>query len=117
MWPISDESNFAESDSTVVLSASVLGQISLSEILRINSALIVERTEQNLSRLQPLQQALIARLVEGAYGKKLKPSFLANSANASAMPSPVKPSWLNRSCLTIRWPWLSSSGAPSGPAR
>jgi hypothetical protein len=63
--------------------------------------------------VQPLRQRREAGAVEGAYRKKPRRSFLANSINASAIPSCVKPSWLKRSCATMKWPWLSRWGEPS----
>src|SRR5665811_725407 len=41
--------------------------------------------QRNCLALQPLQQRLILGAVKGAHTKKLNCSFLANSANASAI--------------------------------
>ena len=52
--------------------------------------------KKHLTTFQPIHQSLVLGFIERfngwAYRKKLKPSFLANSINASAMPSGVNPS-------------------------
>ena len=66
----------------------------------------------NDTSLKPLQQTAQAALVEGAAGKKLKPSLRANSSKASVIPSrpgiisPSAPiaSWRKRSCSTMKCP-------------
>ncbi len=70
-------------------------------------------TQRRDRYIEPLQQRLIALLVEGAAQKKLSFSLAANSSKASAMPSWVRPSWLKRSCWTTQWPWVSRSRSPS----
>ena len=79
--------------------------------LAVFFAHLAKREDRNL---KPLQQTAQAALVEGAAGKKLKPSLRANSSKASAIPSSVRPSWLNRSCDTTKWPCVSRINVPSG---
>ena len=66
--------------------------VCFSKILRVQTKCAFKLRDFDYRGFQPLRQRRELGAVEGAYRKKLSPSFLANSMKASAMPSCVKPS-------------------------
>src|SRR5258706_5573678 len=64
----------------------------LMEEFGINSLRSLKLRQSYRLTIQLRQECFVSHVIRWDHGKKLNPSFLANSAKASAMPSCVKPS-------------------------
>lgn len=99
MLSVCHKSAIADTHIFKMPATSIFLKIKFFIVLSINpkSTAVCHTTERNLRCFEPVQQSVVFRFIERASQKKGRASFLANSMKASAMPSPVSPSWLNRS--------------------
>ncbi len=94
MLPICHKSAIANTRIFKMPAPSIFLKIKLFIVLSINpeSTAVHHTTEWNFRCFKPVQQSVVFRFIERARQKKGRASFLANSAKASAIPSPVSPS-------------------------